>query len=110
MAVTLSSVSCSHLPGGEVIVRGLATLDGAYANGGEVMDLSSYILSSSSPTVLVGDDDGHQCTHSRGTAAAGKILAYNEAAAANATALAAVATNTNMAAVVVHFIAIGQAT
>jgi hypothetical protein len=109
MAVTLSSVKASPLPGGEVIVRGLATMDSLYATSGEVMDLSSYLSDVSSPTVLLGSDDGYILRHDRGTNSGGKVLAYNAPAGNSAAALAQAAANTNLAAVVVPFIAIGSA-
>jgi len=109
MAITLSSVIASPEIGGTVLVSGLATFDSLYATGGEVMDLSSYILSTASPIVTLNGDDGYVAKHDRGTAVAGKVLLYYSPAGNSAAALTQVAANTNAVAVVCTFFARGTA-
>ena len=90
MATTVSVTSVCELPNGERMIRGTGTLDASYAAGGEVIDLSTWFTGS--PTVLVGGDDGYEVQHDRGTAAAGKLVAYEAGADAAALAEAFVST------------------
>jgi hypothetical protein len=94
MAMTVSNVVVSALPGGRVLVAGNATGDTSYATGGETMDLSSYLLTGSTPIIVLCGDDGYVPQSDRGTAAANLVLVYE----AGADAAAAIFT----------FIAIGQ--
>ena len=108
MSITQSITAKGFFPSGEAYVRGTATFDSLYAaSGGETLDLSAYIATATYPTVLCGVDDGYVGVHNRGTAAAGKVGLYR-CGIANAVLLEA-ALNTNAAAVVITFLAIGQA-
>lgn len=107
MGLTISITNRGFFPSGEAYVRGTATFDSAYATGGETLNLSSYMKGAGSPTVLCGLDDGYLGVHDRGTATAGKIKLYR-AGSANAV-LAECTVNTNAAAVVIGFLAIGDA-
>lgn len=106
MAATVSAVQVSPLPGGNVLVAGLATLSANYQAAGETMDLSSYLLSSSSPVIVLGGDDGYVPQSDRGTAAANTIQLFE--AGADAAALDEVANSTDTSAVICTFVAIGQ--
>lgn len=106
MSLTKSFTAAGFMPSGEAYVRGTATFDTLYATGGETLDLSSYISSATYPTVVCIPDDGYVAVHDRGTASAGKILLYR-GGVANAV-LSQETVNTNAAAVVIGFLAIGQ--
>ena len=110
MAATLSSVKTTPLMGGYTMVSGLATGSSTYLTGGETMDLSAYILSSTSPIVMVGNSGqatvGYVGAHNQGTAAAGKVLFFE--AGADSAALDEFANAGNAAVINVPFIAIGQ--
>lgn len=110
MAASLSNVVTTPLGGGYRMVTGFATLSNVYLTGGETMDLSDYLLTGGFPVVLTGGDDGYQVIHNRGTAAAGKLVAYygNNNAAADG-AFAQVANAADLSAVIVGFTAIGAA-
>jgi len=103
MAATVSSVIVSPLPGGTVLVSGLATLSANYQAAGETMDLSSYLTGS--PIIVMSGDDGYVPQSDRGTAAANTIQLYE--AGADAAALDEVANGTNVAAVICTFHAHG---
>lgn len=111
MAITFSSVLVTPLPGGRVMVDGLATCGADYVSTGEVADLSTYIKAGSTNATFrmipSPGDDGYVPQHSRGTSNAGVIFMYE--AGADAAALDMVADNTNLAAVVFPFVAIGPA-
>jgi hypothetical protein len=107
MAATFTLTGQSHLPGGYVIVYGTCTMDESYATGGEVMDMSSYILSTDSPVIIFGGDDGYVLQSDRGTSAANLAIAYE--AGADAASLDEVTAATNLAAVISPVIAIGKA-
>ena len=107
MGLTVSITARGYFPSGEAYVRGTATFDTLYATGGETLDLSSYMSGSAYPTVLCIGDDGYVPVHNRGTATAGKIMLYR-GGVANAV-LSQAAANTNGAAVVIGFLAIGAA-
>jgi hypothetical protein len=70
------------------------------------MVLSTYFLSTSSPNVILGGDDGYEAQHNRGTAAAGKVLLYE--AGADAAALDEFANAGDASGVILTFIALGQ--
>lgn len=107
MAATITLGCATPLPGGYVLVTGTATGSSTYLTNGEVLDLSSYILSTSSPIVTCGcSADGYVGAHNAGTATAGKILFYE--AGADGAALDEFANAGNAVAVTVPFIAIGQ--
>lgn len=110
MAATLSNVVTTPLGGGYRMVAGYATLSNVYLTGGETMDLSTYLLTSGYPVVQLTGDDGYHVEHNRGTAAAGKILAYTENCnhTTNA-ALIQLANASDASAVICSFIAIGAA-
>ena len=107
MASTVSVTSRSRLPGGQILVYGTATLSNVYVTAtGEVMDLSAHFAGS--PTVLIGNDDGAQCNHNRGTAAAGAIIAWwSNGGAAGLAAAVGVTNATDLSGVVCPFIAVG---
>ena len=110
MAVTISSVVETPLPGGQKMIHGLVTFDSSYPTGGETFDLSSYFLSTATSatfTVVPGGDDGYVCQHDRGTVSAGKLLLYE--AGADAAALDEVGNASDMSSVICPFIAIGPA-
>lgn len=106
MAITLSSVNVSPLGSGLVVVCGLATFDSSYAgSGGEVMDLSAYF--DGSPIVIANGDDGYVVQHNRGTAAAGKLIAYLQDT--DGGPLIEVTATTDLSAVICPFVAFGTA-
>jgi len=109
-SATVSVTAVHTMQGGYRVVHGTATLSGTYITGGDTIDLSSYFKSASSPTVIPSSDDGYLIRHDRGTAAAGTLMAYvvNINASGNV-ALIEVANASNLSAVVVPFIAVGQA-
>ena len=107
MAMTLTNVVVSHMPGGLVHVAGNATGDSSYATSGEVFDISAYINGGATPIVVITGDDGYVPQHNRGNAAAGLILFY-EAGTASAP-LDEVDSAENLSAVVCTFMAIGLA-
>ena len=108
MAITISVTQSTNLPGGFRLISGTVTFDDSYPTGGETMDLSSYLLSTSSPTVIINGDDGYVIQHDRGTAAAGKLIAYGTGSA-NKAALTQQDATTNLSTVICPFTAIGQA-
>ena len=102
------------LPGGELMLRGIATMSSSYAAGGDALKLSNYLTSTTSPTVVPCSADGYVVEHDQGTAAAGKLIAYfnvlnsttTNGSAQNA-ALYQVQTGKDLDAVNVVFVAIG---
>lgn len=108
MGLTTTVKGSGHWTSGEVYVHGTVTFDNLYVTGGETLDLSSYILSTDSPTVLLNGDDGYVARHDRGTAAAGTVLLYYDIASSTNAASAQVAVNTDVSAVICPFVAIGQ--
>ena len=108
MAITVSTVVRSSLPGGRVLVAGLFTFDNVYATGGETMDLSAYLLGTSTPLIVVSGDDGWMVQGDRGTASANKVLCYGSADT-NAAVNQQAAVSTDLSAVIGTFIAIGTA-
>lgn len=103
MAMTVSGVTTSALPGGYVLVAGKATGSNVYLTGGETMDISAYV--GGSPIVVMGGDDGYVAQHNRGTSAAGKVLLYE--AGADAAALDEFANAGDASDVICTFMAIG---
>lgn len=104
MAITLSDVKVTILPGGQRLVSGIATFDNSYAGSGEVMDLSSYIKSTDAPHVTLNPGNAtYHVYHDGGTASGGKLWAIKISTAADENAA------TNLAAVAVNFMAIGDA-
>ena len=102
------------LPGGELMIRGLATMSSSYAAGGDALNLSNYLTSTTAPTVVPCSADGYVVEHNQGTAAAGKLMAYFNVlnsdtmnGVAQNTALYQVQTGKSLAAVNVVFVAIG---
>lgn len=104
------------LPGGEKLVRGKANPTSSYAAGGEGLNLSNFLLSTGSPTVVCSGADGYVCEHDQGTATAGKLVMYQNllntdtvnGVAAN-TALYQCHTGLDVSGVNVVFCAIGKA-
>jgi hypothetical protein len=80
-------------------------MDALYATSGETLDLSTYILGTDSPVVLLGGDDGFVLQHNRGTSSAGKVLAFE--AGADGAALDECGVNTVLSAVISPCIVIG---
>jgi hypothetical protein len=105
MALTVSITARGYMPSGEAYVHGTATFDSLYATGGETLNLSSYMQGAAYPSVHCIPDDGYVPAHDRGTATAGKIKLYR-GGIANAV-LSEATVNTNAAAVVIGFLAIG---
>jgi hypothetical protein len=104
------------LPGGEKLVRGIATLSSSYAASGDALNLSNYLDDDASPTVITCTADGYATEHSQGTAAAGTVVAYFNVlntdtvnGVAQNTALYEVQTAADLSAVNVVFTAIGKA-
>lgn len=103
------------LPGGEKMVRGLATPSSSYAASGEGLNLANYFSSSSSPTVMVENPAGRPARHDQGTASAGKVLFYQmilntttvNSTAANV-ALYECHTALNLSGANIAFLAVGQ--
>lgn len=92
---------------GELTLRGTVTFDSSYAgSGGETVDLSTYLASTSSPTVIFGGDDGYVIQHNRGTAAAGKAVVYKSAGSVAAMTEATAAIS--LSDVISPFIALGK--
>lgn len=109
MAATISNALFSLLPGGQGCLSGIATLSNVYLTGGETLDLSSYFSSASYPNVVASGDDGYQVIHNRGTAAAGKLVAYyGNNNHADDGPFAQVANAADLSAVVLPFIAMGK--
>lgn len=108
MAWTFSKTEYTHLPGGGCEVTGTITGPALYTSGGEtVTGLSTYILSTDSPTVQLTGQDGYVLQWDQGTCSAGKVLAYE--AGADAAALDECAVNTVLSACVGTLTARGQA-
>jgi hypothetical protein len=104
------------LPGGEKLVRGLATLASSYATGGDVLNLANYFDEDGSPTVVTCSADGYVTEHNQGTAAKGTIICYYNIMNADTTngvsqntALYQVDPATDLDAVNVIFTAVGKA-
>jgi hypothetical protein len=108
MAATISNASFTPLPGGQGLLSGFATLSNVYLTGGEVLDLSSYFSSTSYPVVTLNGDDGYTVKHDRGTAAAGKIMAYKPDAATSNSVMTQVANAADLSAVICPFTAMGK--
>lgn len=106
MAVTLSDVKVSILPGGLRLISGIGTLDSSYVDTGEVMDLSSYMKSADVPHVTLSGGAGYLLEHDGGTAAAGVIKAY---ISNNAAVMKAAANTTNLVTITFRFLAVGDA-
>lgn len=85
-----------------LIVTGVATLSADYV-GGETLNLSAYFKSATTPVVNVTQVNGTVLAHNGGTAAAGKILAYEPDNGAEK------ADNSNLSTVTCQVIAIGKA-
>jgi hypothetical protein len=78
-----------------------------YLTGGITVAFSAATLSTGSPTVVFdGATGGYLAVHSRGTAAAGKLLLYE--AGADAAALDECANAADHSAAIVNYILIGQ--
>ena len=106
MTMTFTVVEKCELPSGARMVTGTVTCSEEYTTSGEILTgLSTYILSTDSPTVMLCGQDGYVLQWDAGTCAAGKVLAYE--AGADAAALDEVAASTNLGAVVGQVIAIG---
>jgi len=77
MAATFTLVSSQVKSNGLMEVVGSCVLDSSYANGGEVLDLSTYFKSTSSPSVIVQAQSAtYGYRHDGGTASGGKVVAY----------------------------------
>ncbi len=105
MAVTITVQHSCELPNGARQIDGTVTFDSSYPAGGEVFDISAYL--SGSPNVRCSGDDGYEIQHDRGTAAAGKLLAYE--AGADTAPLDEVTATTDLSAVICYFQAVGTA-
>lgn len=107
MSVTIAVTKSVELPNGERLIAGTMTPDSSWLAAGEVFDLSSYL--SGSPLVIM-ESTAVTYKHDKGTASAGKILAYYADYDAGADGiLIAVADATDISAQVANFIAIGKA-
>ena len=105
MAATFTVGSVTHLPNGEVLVRGTATLSNVYLTGGETLDLSTWL--SGSPLVVANGDVAN-VKHNAGTAAAGKLIAYQaNGGAAGLAALVQAANAADLSGVTCTVVAIG---
>lgn len=100
------------LSGGQKMLTGKLNMSTSYAAAGDALNLSNYLKSASSPTVIVGGEQNASniavlCSHDSGTAAAGKIRIYlggtaeDEFEEANATL--------DFSGVNIPFVAVGQA-
>jgi hypothetical protein len=95
------------MQGGWRQIAGTITFDGSYPTGGETCDMSAYFLSTATPVILPGGDDGYRGETDRGTAAANKML-LRQSSDTN-TASMEVPNATNTINVIIPFFAVGQA-
>ena len=103
MAATFTLRSAEATSGGRMRIEGTFVLDSSYVDTGEVIDLSAYFKSTSSPTVFVQARSSiYEYYHDGGTAVAGVILAHVKADAS------AAANSSNLAAVTGILVAFGQ--
>jgi len=115
MALTVKVIDSTLESGGQKTIRGSILFDSSYPAAGETMDLSSYLKSGGSPTVIVDSGSGaYVLRHNQGTAAAGKVQAFYVAMNAQNGAhlnasLVEVAATTDLSAVNASFIAMGPA-
>ncbi len=63
-------------PGGLREITGCATMNAGYVSGGDNFDLSNYFKLSTVPTVVAVAASGYLLEHNQGTAASGRIKAY----------------------------------
>ena len=106
MSLTIALVSSSEMPNGHRQATFIFTFDASYPAGGEVRDISSW-FSGSPDLVGQGGDDGYVIQDDRGTAALGKVLAFE--AGADAAALDEVTATTDLSAVIVKATYVGVA-
>jgi hypothetical protein len=65
------------LPGGGKLIRGTLAMSDSYDAGGSALNLANYFLSTSSPTVMIGNlNAGYAAIHNGGTAASGVVQLY----------------------------------
>ena len=103
MAATFTLTGSMPLGNGMMLVVGEAVLSSSYAQTGEVLNLSSYLKSSSSPVVMLQcQDPTYALYHDGGTAAAGTIQVYALANGSEASAEA------DLSSVYVNVVAFGQ--
>lgn len=77
MAATFTLVSSVAKSNGLMEVVGTCVLDSSYANGGEVLDLSTYFKSTSSPAIIIQAQSAtYGYRHDGGTSSGGKVVAY----------------------------------
>ena len=77
---TFTLGTATPLPTGDVMITGVATLSSSYATNGDTLDLSSYIKSTATSAdfncIVSCASVGNTLAHNMGTAAAGKIIAF----------------------------------
>lgn len=82
-SATFTLATSTPLPNGDVMITGYVTLSNDYATGGDTLDLSSYIKSSATSAdftcCVSSSKTGNPLGHDQGTAAAGKVLAFEVA-------------------------------
>ena len=107
MSLTITNNWNQPLTGGARLCSFTVTFDNSYPTGGETFDISGYFQGS--PDVQVTGDDGYVIEHDRGTAAAGKLVArYGDYDATADGALIDVANTTDLSAVIVKVLVIGD--
>ncbi len=94
---------------GTKVVRGTLTM-GTYETSGDSLNLANYFLDSSTPTMMIGGDDGYVLQPTVGrNAEAMLVMAYYVSNINAATGpLGEVANATNLTGVNVDFVAFGQ--
>lgn len=117
MGSCVTRIDGSSLLGtGEKMIRGTFLMSSTYATGGDTLDLSNHLKASGYPTVTCDGGAGYVAQHNKGTAAAGKVLLYQNVLNTNTmngvdlnTPLYQVHSGADLSAINVGFYAIGPA-
>jgi|2_EtaG_2_1085320.scaffolds.fasta_scaffold101651_1 hypothetical protein len=115
MALTIKVIDTTLESGGQKMIRGSILLDSSYPTGGETMDVSNWLKSGGSPTILLdGGSGAYVLRHNQGTSAAGKVQAFYVTqnainGAVENTVLVEVASTADLSAVNASFVAVGPA-
>ena len=68
MALTIKVIDTTLESGGQKMIRGSILLDSSYPTGGETMDVSNWLKSGGSPTILLdGGSGAYVLRHNQGT-------------------------------------------